>query len=250
MSKALGYVRVSTEQQAREGLSPEAQRHAIQEYCKGRGLPPPAFYEDMGISGKIPLVDRTAGGRLVGDLRPGDHLVVMKMDRAFRGVTDFRHWLDQWARDDINVHVINFYGNTIDPRTAMGRMFYTFLAAFAEYEREMISERIKEAYAELRRLGRKWAYFQHKPGERLVKARHGKGYVSKPHPEERKLMGQMLAWYEAGWSADAIRQHLAYTLKIPPIGRQRLWTPLNVMNNIRAEIAYREAESGNTQEDE
>ena len=65
MQPAIGYIRVSSEEQADSGLGLEAQRQKIQPYCTLKGLELVEVYEDAGVSGGKPLDRRAAGARLL-----------------------------------------------------------------------------------------------------------------------------------------------------------------------------------------
>jgi DNA invertase Pin-like site-specific DNA recombinase len=69
MRTALGYVRVSTDEQAERGLGLEAQRQRIRAYCEMKGLNLVTIFEDPGLSGGKPLGSRSAGGRLLTEAR-------------------------------------------------------------------------------------------------------------------------------------------------------------------------------------
>jgi DNA invertase Pin-like site-specific DNA recombinase len=84
-------------------------------------------------------------------LRPGDQLVITKLDRLGRST---RHLLDlseQLRTQGIDLQVLNI---GIDTRTAAGRLFFTILGAFAEFERELISERTLDGLEAARARGR------------------------------------------------------------------------------------------------
>jgi DNA invertase Pin-like site-specific DNA recombinase len=65
MNDALGYIRVSSEEQAGSGLGLEAQRQLIAACCTVKGLRLAEVSEDLGVSGGKPLASRPAGGRLL-----------------------------------------------------------------------------------------------------------------------------------------------------------------------------------------
>src|SRR5260370_15955493 len=87
MRTALGYVRVSTDEQAERGLGLEAQRQRIRAYCEMKGLILTTIFEDPGLSGGKPLGSRSAGGRLLAAARRIKPVVVVaKLARLFRSV--------------------------------------------------------------------------------------------------------------------------------------------------------------------
>jgi DNA invertase Pin-like site-specific DNA recombinase len=87
MRIALGYVRVSTDEQAERGLGLEAQRQRIRAYCEMKGLRLTNTFEDPGLSGGKPLGSRSAGGRLLAEARRTQPVVVVaRLHRLFRFV--------------------------------------------------------------------------------------------------------------------------------------------------------------------
>jgi DNA invertase Pin-like site-specific DNA recombinase len=77
MRTALGYVRVSTDEQAERGLGLEAQRQRIRANCEMKGLILTTIFEDPGLSGGKPLGSRSAGGRLLAEARRTHPVVVV-----------------------------------------------------------------------------------------------------------------------------------------------------------------------------
>jgi DNA invertase Pin-like site-specific DNA recombinase len=86
---AIGYIRVSSEEQADSGLGLEAQRQRIRAYCELKGLSLTTIFEDAGISGGRALATRPAGSQLIAEAQKNKPiLVVAKFDRLFRSVAD------------------------------------------------------------------------------------------------------------------------------------------------------------------
>lgn len=143
-----GYSRVSTEEQAdsRNGL--EAQRAAIDAEAKRRGWTV-EYYADEGASGKyINGSLREVLGLLASG--QGDGLIVAKLDRLVRSVVHAANIIqdaqDQgWALVVLDIN--------LDLSTAAGRMMARTVVNFAEYERELISERTKAGLAAKKRRG-------------------------------------------------------------------------------------------------
>jgi DNA invertase Pin-like site-specific DNA recombinase len=89
MRNAIGYLRVSSDDQADSGLGLEAQRQRIADYCRLTGLHLAEVYEDPGISGGKPLARRPAGSQLLARAKKSKALVIVaKLDRLFRSVAD------------------------------------------------------------------------------------------------------------------------------------------------------------------
>src|SRR5260370_2054368 len=104
MRTALGYVRVSTDEQAERGLGLEAQRQRIRAYCEMKGLHLTTIFEDPGLSGSKPLGSRSAGGRLLAEARRIKPVVrVAKLARQCRSVPDSAPNICEFDRTRINL---------------------------------------------------------------------------------------------------------------------------------------------------
>jgi DNA invertase Pin-like site-specific DNA recombinase len=125
--RKIGYVRVSDADQT-ENLQLDALK------AEGCDL----IYGDHGVSGKIRR--RKGLDDLLADLEHGDTLLVWKLDRLGRSTLHLLQLLDDLRQRGIDFHIIT---QGIDTRTAIGRMVFGQLAVFAEYERNLISERTK-----------------------------------------------------------------------------------------------------------
>jgi DNA invertase Pin-like site-specific DNA recombinase len=86
MEDALGYIRVSSEEQADSGLGLEARRQRIAAYCQMNGLRLAKVFEDPGVSGGKPLACRPAGRQLLAAAKKRRSIVIVaKLDRLCRG---------------------------------------------------------------------------------------------------------------------------------------------------------------------
>ena len=151
MTTAAGYVRVSTEEQAREGYGLAAQEQAARAYCQAQGWELVEVYADAGRSGKS-MRGREALARLLEDAQAGrfQRIVFWKLDRLGRNLRDLLDICD--TLESLNVGIVSIQ-EAIDTGTAAGRMVRSFLGAVAEFEREVITERIKAGIAEKARQG-------------------------------------------------------------------------------------------------
>lgn len=138
----LGYVRVSTDEQT-NGTSPAEQEAVIYGYAMTQGIDRfgVQIYYDAGVSAKTPLKDRPQGKKMLADAQPGDTVIAAKMDRIFRSARDALEVADQFMAGKINLILFDM---GIQPVTGDGpsRMFFTMLAAFAEFERGRIRDRL------------------------------------------------------------------------------------------------------------
>lgn len=144
---AVGYIRVSTDEQAREGVSLEAQEARLRAYCTLTGLELVALVREEGVSGSKPLASRPGGSQLLAAMleHGASHVVALKLDRLFRDAADALTVTRAWDAEGVAMHLVDMGGQTVNTASAMGRMFLTMMAAFAELERNLISERTRAA---------------------------------------------------------------------------------------------------------
>jgi DNA invertase Pin-like site-specific DNA recombinase len=155
MTDAIGYVRVSTEEQADSGAGLEAQRAAILAEAERRGWHLVEIIEDAGFSGK----DLKRPGIVVAldalKRRKADTLVVSKLDRLSRSMLDFAALMDRASREHWALVALDL---GVDTTTPSGEMMANVLATFAQFERRLIGQRTRDALAVKRangvRLGR------------------------------------------------------------------------------------------------
>src|SRR5688572_3643104 len=147
--QAVAYVRVSTEEQATEGVSLDAQREAVGAYCRMRGLQLLDVVADAGVSAGKPLAKREGVLRVLDLVRRGEvqAVVALKLDRLFRNCEDCLSVTSRWDRIGVSLHLVDLGGQAIDTSSAVGRFFITVMAGAAELERNMIRERTTSALA-------------------------------------------------------------------------------------------------------
>lgn len=191
--KVWGYGRASTRKQE---ASPDTQKNQIKDYCRYQQLGGDVtFFIDESVSGKIPWEERKAGAQMFKHLRPGDHVVISKLDRAFRSLKDCVIVLDRFRKLKINVHVVNIMGGALDLSSPMGNFMVHILAAFAELERAFISERTKDGLRASKKKGKKYCHFAGY-GFKWVQHREGNKYtkVKVRDDDERNVMAHIVAW--------------------------------------------------------
>ena len=155
--RVIGYTRVSTAEQATEGMSLDAQASRIRAWAVAVGAQVTEIVRDEGVSGMKLLADRP-GGRRIAELfsarRPAaDAVVVVRLDRLGRDAAEQLALLKRFRAGRVGLVAI---AQQIDLATPHGRAMAQIGAVFAELERELIAERTAEALAELRRQGRLW----------------------------------------------------------------------------------------------
>ena len=155
--KVIGYSRVSSQEQAAEGISLAAQRERIEASALATGAQLLDLIEDAGVSGMSPLADRP-GGRRVADLMAArspsvDAVVVCRLDRLGRDASETLSYLRRFARGDLGIVSL---AERIDLGSPSGRALAQMSAVFAELERNLIAERTREAVRSLKRQRRRY----------------------------------------------------------------------------------------------
>jgi len=153
----VAYCRVSTSEQAAEGISLDAQHHRLRAYAEAHGLNIVRYEADEGVSGKR-ADNRPALQRALASLADGttDGLAVVKLDRLTRSIRDV---IDLVERSDRGGWRLISIAESLDTQTAIGRFTVHLLGALAQLEREQVGERTRAAMAELRRQGRRCSRF-------------------------------------------------------------------------------------------
>lgn len=153
MRKAIGYIRVSTEQQVDEGVSLEAQKAKIVAWCKANDYDLANVYMDAGISGKS-MDKRTGLADALKAVKKDMVLVVYSLSRLARSTQDTLS-----IADGINKAGADLVSLTerIDTTGAMGKMMFTLMAAFNQLERDVTSERTKAALQHKKAKGEKYS---------------------------------------------------------------------------------------------
>lgn len=186
METAIGYIRVSSDDQAREGLSLEAQERKIKAYCELKNYKLLTIFKDEGVSGFTPLEKRPGGSQALAKLglinknpptSKGDaqktklskkinkisevddgfpeatNFVAIKLDRVFRNTGDAITKSQEFQKNGINLHLLDV---SVDTSTATGKMFFTVLAMLAQFERDITGERTKTVLDMKRKDGKVW----------------------------------------------------------------------------------------------
>lgn len=153
MTRAIGYCRVSTDEQAERGVSLDAQRAKIEAWCALHDVQFVGVEVDAGISGKA-MANRPALQRALDAIRTGraTTLVIVDLSRLTRRTRDLLDVVDRYFRTGERSLVS--IRESIDTTTPAGRMIVTVLGAIGELEREQISMRVSSAMQHMRAEGR------------------------------------------------------------------------------------------------
>jgi len=151
-TRAVGHVRVSTEEQAVSGLGLAAQEASVRAEATRRGLKIIAITADEGISGAVPLTKRPGLTQAIELLqaRTADVLIVAKLDRATRSLAGLVELLALAGAGGWQIVAVDML---IDTTTPMGRAMVHIAGVFAELERALASARTTDALAALKAQG-------------------------------------------------------------------------------------------------
>jgi DNA invertase Pin-like site-specific DNA recombinase len=187
--RALGYVRMSLDERYHTGAGMAAQRSTIVAECEHRGWGLVEIVEDLGFSGRD--LNRPGMRDAIGRLDGGeaDCLVVAKLDRLSRSLLDFATLSDHARRSGWGLVALDI---AVDTTTPAGEAMANVLATFAQFERRMIGQRIREARAQLRAQSRVYGttpFGFRREGKMLVR-----------DPAEQKIVARARRLYARGVS--------------------------------------------------
>jgi DNA invertase Pin-like site-specific DNA recombinase len=148
--KAVGYIRVSTKDQVKEGISLDAQKAKIEAYAAINDLELLEIIRDEGASGKD--LEREGMAKLLDLVGSGkvEAVIVYKLDRLSRRTLDTLSLIESLESKGIAFHSIS---EKVDTKSATGKFFLTIISAVAQMERDLIAERTKDALKHKRQKG-------------------------------------------------------------------------------------------------
>lgn len=170
--RAIGYVRVSTAEQARDGWTLAQQRAAIEAEAKRRGWDLVEVIEDAGFTGRN--ADRPGLQRaltLLGKRKGPKAILVVRLDRLARSLLNLAEYIELSAKQGWGIVALDHELNTT---TANGRMVARIIATVAQWESEINGERVREGLAEARANGKQFGFQRRASDEvvqRIVRAR-------------------------------------------------------------------------------
>lgn len=224
MRAAVGYVRVSTERQASEGVSLDAQRERLRAWAVGRGmvLGADAVFADEGLSGK--RADNRPGLAAALDrvCRERGVLVFYSLSRLARSTRDALAIAERLRLAGADLASLT---EPLDTTTATGKLLFQLLAVLAEFERNLVSERTRAVMGHKRSRGERLGQVPY--GRRLA----ADGVTLEDEPDELRTVGLMKLWRDAGRSLRSIAAELD-ALGVAAKGGG-LWHPESVRSVLR-----------------
>ena len=213
--KAIGYIRVSTGGQAVDGVSLDAQRERIEAWRAANGYRLVEVFSDRGISGKRadnrPALQRSLKAVCA---KRGAALVVYSLSRLVRSTRDavnIGERLDKSGADLVSL------SEQIDTTTAAGKMVFRMLAVFAEFERDLVSERTRTALAVKKRNGQRTGTVPY--GFDLA----DDGSTLLPNEGEQAIIGEIQAMRADGATLQKIAANLTERRVPTKTGRSSRW---------------------------
>jgi DNA invertase Pin-like site-specific DNA recombinase len=219
--RAIGYLRVSTSEQA---LGPEAQRAAILEWARRSGAEIVGWHEDRGISGAAPIDERPGLLSALADLEEleAGALIVAKRDRLARDVM-VAAMIERFAAK-AGARIISAAGEGTEGEDPASQLMRSMIDAFAQYERAMIAARTKAALAAKKARGDRLG------GPRFGERRDESGRFEEI-ASEREAIEIMRALRAEGLSLREIADELTARGCQPRGGR---WHATTIMRALRA----------------
>ena len=150
--RAVGYCRVSTQEQMREGVSLDAQKERIRSWSKANGYELVEIYVDAGISGK--RADNRPGLQraITHACDEGCALVIYSLSRLARSTRDAITIAERLKKSGAALISLTEH---LDTKSAAGKMVFRMLAVLSEFERDLVSERTTTALAHKRSQGKR-----------------------------------------------------------------------------------------------
>jgi len=212
-TRAVGYLRVSTDGQAASGAGLAAQRTAIETEAARRGWELAAVHVDAGASGGS-MTGRPALAAALDDVESGraEVLVVSKLDRLARSLGDFAQIMDRARSGGWSLLALDA---AVDSTTPAGEFTATVIAGAAVYERRLISARTRDALAEKRAAGVR---------------------LGRPAALPADVVSRIVADRAAGLSMPAIARNLTDE-QVPTAQAGARWYPSTIAAVLRSQAA-------------
>lgn len=222
--KAIGYVRVSTEGQAQDGVSMAAQEAKIRAWAELNDAEAVTIFKDAGLSGK--RADNRPGLQAaLGAVSEGDALLVYSLSRLARSTKDTITIAERLGKQGADLVSLS---EKIDTTSAAGKMVFRMLAVLSEFERDQVSERTQMALAHKRAKGEKTG------GDVPFGYQLRDGHLV-PHKREQKAIALIRDLRAKGYSLRAIAGELEANGYRTKTGRKH-WNPKTISTITKREL--------------
>lgn len=228
--RAIGYIRVSTDMQANEGISLEAQQAAIEQYCAMHGFRLVKICKDVLSGGK----DQRPGlqDALSSLERGADVLIVLKFDRLSRSIRHFCEVYERYFKDGTKELVAIRESIRLD--SALGRALISILLVFAQMEREATGERTREAIRHIRGSGYHFGKVPY--GKKTIPAPDNQRMrILVDDEDEQAVLAQLKEWAVEGVGISEMAKRLNAAGTKPPQGER--WTK-SLIYNLKLRLSW------------
>jgi DNA invertase Pin-like site-specific DNA recombinase len=214
-TRVIGYCRVSTHEQAANGVGLAAQEAAIRAECDHRGWLLVDLVRDEGASGKS--LERPGLRRSLERIAAGEAegLIVSKLDRLSRSVVDFGTLLEWFMEAEASLVALDL---DIDTSTPGGRLVANVFASVAEWEREIIGQRTREGLAAQRAAGKvtcRPAVADRPELTRRIQRLRERGYTLQAIADRLNRDGVPTLRGAPAWQPSSVRQAAGWRRKRP-----------------------------------
>lgn len=212
-TRAVGYLRVSTAEQADSGAGLAAQRAAVESEASRRGWVLVEVYVDAAVSGKA-IAGREALAQALDAVETGDAevLIVSKLDRLSRSLLDFAEIMRRAQAGGWNLVALDL---GIDLSTPAGEFLASVMASAAQWERRIIGQRTREALAAKKAAGVR---------------------LGRPRLITDEIVARMVAERESGKTLTAIADGLTAD-EVPTVQGGARWYPATVRKVLAVAVA-------------
>ncbi len=211
----IGYVRVSTEGQVEEGVSLDAQEAKIRQWADLNDRPVGDIYKDAGISGAKLASREGLQAAIKHVCKAKGALVIYSLSRLARSTRDTLDISERLSKSGAELVSLS---EKIDTTSASGKMIFRLLAVLAEFERDQVAERTREAMRHLRANGKRVSRYAPFGWDVSV---DGRNLVS--NAEEHKVIRRIMVFRKKGrspgWIADRLTQ-----IGIPTKQGRKTWS--------------------------
>lgn len=200
VKRAAGYIRVSTAEQAKKGLSIETQIAEIENYARQQGMKLEGLYIDRGITARKSLERRVDFMRMMHDVQTGkiNHIIILRLDRFFRNVYDYHKMMNEYLTpNNCDWSAVKEQYST---STTNGRFMINLRLAIAEQECDTDGDRITDV--NVHRIAEGYVVSGGAPIGMMIKDK--KMYLD---PDKRHIAEDMFEYFE---TTNSVRGTMVY----------------------------------------
>lgn len=221
--RAVALVRFSPRPLPEEAKSLEVQSERIASYAARESLEIVETFKDPETSARrTPLAKRPGGAAMIAYVeRHGiKHIIVQKLDRAFRDTLDGLQWLRRWKKQGVSLHLADQGGCAVNCSTATGELVMTFLLGVASFEPAQTAERTSQSMKHRQKNGQRMS-------SRIQFGFRLEGGLLVPDEAEQELG----SFFEANRNLSlkdiaAMAERMGYTFRGGKIHRSLVWRVL------------------------